>query len=721
MSTFNHEGDASSSIESQFNKDIRPILNPKTVAIVGMSSKPGSAGRVVLNNLLDGGFNGEIYLVGRSGGQIDGRQVLTEIAQLPEGIELVILMLPSSAVLDAIKACVSRGVRSAVCFASGFAEMGQEGRHLQLEMADIANSGNMSLLGPNTVGYFNYVNGFYVMMVELELPTRLDPNNGPAVAVVAQSGGIGAHIAASLKARGVPLSYMVTTGNEAQTGLSDMIRYYATDEHTGAIVVYAEQIRSASEFIDAVKEARHHGKGVVLLHSGRSERSQEAAKSHTGALSGNHAAMQLITEYSGVTIANSLEEAIDTTQLLLRYPIAPDGGLGLVTASGAICGLAQDYIEQLNLEMPPLSAEQVKALKEHLPEFLPPRNPLDLGTLSSYQPDLIEKGVKALLADPSIGSVLVSMPLPTKEASLVWLGYYLEATKGSNKPAIYVMQNEDVPLSPEFIEEARKHRAIIMRSPERAMRALANVTRFGRQQALQQQQNTLDKKEAIASLTLNKGTQPEWVGKKILEQLSIPTPTGSLATTFDEAIHIANEIGYPVVIKAQSADLTHKSDAGGVLLNIKDEDALRVAWSKLYDNVNKARPDLTLDGVLVEKMGQKGLELLVGASRDPQWGPILMVGLGGVWVEVLGDVQLMPPQLPKEAIIAKLNSLKSKKLLNGFRGEPAVDLEAVADVVATVGQLMSERPEITEIDINPLVAFATGQGVVAQDVLMVID
>jgi len=393
-----------------------------------------------------------------------------------------------------------------------------------------------------------------------------------------------------------------------------------------------------------------------------------------------------------------------------------------VTASGAICGLAQDYIEQLNIEMPSLSEEQVKVLTAHLPEFLPPRNPLDLGTLSNYQPDLIEKGVKALLADPSIGSVLVSMPLPTREASLEWLGYYLEATKDSNKPAIYVMQNEDVPLPPEFIEEARKHRAIVMRSPERAMRALANVTRFGRQQALQQQQkNTLDKKEAIASLTLNKGTQPEWVGKQILEQLSIRTPTGSLATTLDEAIRIANDIGYPVVIKAQSADLTHKSDAGGVLLNIKDEEALRVAWSKLYDNVNKARPDLTLDGVLVEKMGQKGLELLVGASRDPQWGPILMVGLGGVWVEVLGDVQLMPPQLPKDAIIAKLNSLKSKKLLNGFRGEPAVDLEAVAEVVATVGQLMCERPEITEIDINPLVAFEKGKGVVAQDVLMVID
>lgn len=721
MNALNNADGIGQFVESDSRKDIRPILNPKTVAIVGMSSKPGSAGQVVLNNLLAGGFGGDVYLVGRSGGYIGDRQVLTDISQLPEGVELAILMLPSSAVLDAIKECVARRVGSAVCFASGFAEMGSDGRDLQLEIAEIASAGNMSLLGPNTVGYFNYVNGFYVMMVELELPSRLDLSNGPAVAVVAQSGGIGAHIAASLSARGVPLSYMVTTGNEAQTGLADMIRYYATDEYTGAIAVYAEQIRSADEFVGAVKEARRHGKGVVLLHSGRSERSQEAAKSHTGALAGNHAAMQLIAEYAGVTIVDSLEEAIDVTQLLLRYPTAPTGGLGLVTASGAICGLAQDYIEQLNLEMPSLSEEQVNVLEKHLPEFLPPRNPLDLGTLSSYQPDLIETGVKALLADSSIGSVMVSMAMPTKEASLVWLRHYLEATKSSNKPAIFVMQNEDVPLAPAFIEEARKHRAIVMRSPERAMRALANITRFGRQQALQRQQHAADSRDAIVNLNLSKGTQPEWAGKKILEQLSIQIPAGALVTTVDEAVSVANDIGYPVVIKAQSPDLAHKSEVGGVLLNIADEDSLCTAWIKLHDNVGKALPDLNLDGVLVEQMGQKGLEFLVGASRDPQWGPIIMVGLGGVWVEALGDVQLLPPQLPKDAIITKLNSLKCRKLLNGFRGEPAVDLEAVADVVAIVGQLMVERPEITEIDINPLVVFAEGKGVVAQDVLIVID
>ncbi|SEG75058.1 acetate--CoA ligase family protein [Marinobacterium lutimaris] len=721
MNMQNSAGVAGQPFLGDTRRDIRPIFNPESVAIIGMSSKPGSAGQVVLNNLIDGGFKGEVHLVGRSGGMLGDRQILTDIAELPEGVELAILMLPSAAVLDAVKACVARGVRGAVCFASGFAEMGAEGREQQRIIAETAAAGGMTLLGPNTVGYFNYVNAFYVMMVELQLPAPLDPEEGPAVAVVAQSGGIGAHIAASLRARGVPLSYMMTTGNEAQTGLADMVSYFAADEYTGAIVVYAEQIRSAPDFVAAVKEARSRGKGVVLLHPGRSERSQEAAKSHTGALAGNHAAMQLMAEYAGVAVVDSLEEAIDVSQLLLRYPTAPVGGMGLATASGAICGLSQDYVEPLGLELPPLSQEQVAALKEHLPDFLPPRNPLDLGTLVSFQPDLIETGVKALLADSSIGSAMISMAMPGPEASLVWLKYYLAATAGSEKPAIFVMQNEDVPLSPEFIAEARRHRAIVMRSPERAIRALARITRFGRRQAMQQQQAAALSHEALARVELGQGVLPEWSGKQILRELSIPVPDGALARSADEAVSIASDIGYPVVIKAQSAKLAHKSEVGGVLLNIADEAQLRNAWTQLYANVRKAEPELELDGALVEKMGARGLELVVGASRDPQWGPILMVGLGGVWVEALGDVQLLPPQLPREAIIEKLHSLKASKLLSGFRGEPAVDVEAVADVVAKVGQLMVERPEIQEIDINPLVVYADGKGVAAQDVLVVTE
>lgn len=699
--------------------DITPFFRPRSIAIIGMSSKPGSAGQVVLANVINGGYQGDIHLVGRSGGQLGKRPILTDIAQLPDDVDLAILMLPSEAVRGTVEACIARGIRGAVCFASGFAEMGDEGRRQQQEIADIARAGGLALLGPNTVGYFNYADAFYVMMVPLVLPPRLNPEDGPAVAIVAQSGGVGAHIAASLQARGVPLSYMMTTGNEAQQGLAEMVRFFATDPHTGAIVIYAEQIRSAEDFLDAARTARSHGKPIVMLHPGRSEQSQAAARSHTGALAGNHAAMRLMATHAGVLVVDSLEEVIDVGQLMLRYPQPPVGGLGLVTASGAICGLTQDYVEALDLALPPLATEQAEALREHLPAFLPPRNPLDIGTLSAYQPSILKTGVAAILADPSVGSLLVSMPMPEPAASVEWLSYFLEGAAGSNKPAIYVMQNEDVPPCPEFIATARRHRAIVLRSPERALRALACATRFGRIQAAANQQDGSTRQPAASLPIMGSGTQPEWLGKQVLQALDIPTPPGALAKTADEAVNIAASIGYPVVLKAQAASLAHKSDAGGVLLNIADEAALRAAWQTLYDNIARAAPGLVLDGALVEKMGARGLELVVGASRDPQWGPILMVGLGGIWVEALGDVQLLPPNLPRQAIIDTLLALKGTKLLRGFRGLPPIDLEAVADVVAKVGQMMLDHPEITEIDVNPLVAFEQGKGVIALDALIV--
>lgn len=700
---------------------IRAILNPASIAIIGMSSKPGSLGQVVLRNVAGGGYQGDIHLVGRSGGSFEGRRILGRIEELPDGVDLAILMLPSNAILEAVRECIARKVKAVVCFASGFAEMGEAGLEEQQRIAREARSGGLTLLGPNTVGYFNYVNGFYVMLVELVLPARLDPRDGPAIAVVAQSGGVGAHIAASLKARGVPLSYTLTTGNEAQIGLAEMIDYLADDAYTGVVVVYAEQIRSAAGFVAAVRKARARGKSVVLLHPGRSERSREAAKSHTGAMAGNHAAMSMMAERAGVAVVQSLEEAIDVGQLLLRYPQASAGGLGLVTASGAICGLAQDYVEPLGFEMPALSARQSEVLREHMPAFLPPRNPLDLGTIIDKNPELIAKGVKAILDDPGVGSLLVSLPMPSPAASVNWLAQFHEGRAGSGKPAIFVMNNEDVPLCPEFAELARRHGSIVMRSPERALRALHRLAQFGKSQVRASDRVVPDSDGPHARMAWGEGVQSEWIGKRALRDLGISTPAGDLARTLEQALAIAESIGYPVVLKAQAAALAHKSEVGGVLLDIKDAAALGIAWEQLQGNLRKLAPAVALEGVLVERMGRPGLELVVGATRDAQWGPILMLGLGGIWVEALGDVQLLPPDATHAEVLEKLRALKAARLLKGFRGSAPVDLDAVAQVVCKLGQLMLRHEDVMEVDINPLVAYPAGQGAVALDALFVIE
>ncbi|HUN91572.1 MAG TPA: acetate--CoA ligase family protein [Burkholderiaceae bacterium] len=693
------------------------------MAIVGLSTKPGSAGLVVLRNLLDAGFDGALHLVGRSGGEVNGRIVRTSVAELPGGVDLAILLVPSDAVLDTVRACVERGVRGAVCFASGFAETGEEGRTLQQRIAETARAGGLALLGPNTIGFFNSVAGFHVSMVELVLPPKLRPEDGPAVAVVAQSGGIGVHVSASLRARGVPVSYVLTTGNEALVGLSEALTFLADDLSTRTAVVYAEQIRSAPEVLAAFGRMRAAGKRVVLLHPGRSAGAQVAARSHTGALAGNHGAMRLAAERAGVLVVDSLEEAIDLGQLMLRFPQPPVGGLGLITASGALCGIALDYLEPLGLEMPPMSAPQVEALREQLPAYTPPRNPLDLGTLIGPRPELITLGVAAEQDDPAIGSLLVSLPMPSPAIAPVWLDAFLRGMEGRTKPVIFVMQNEDMPLPTTLVERAARAGTVVMRSPERALRALASFTRYGRLQA-EWQDGTAPAGLPPGDLpALSSGTLPEWQGKQQLAAAGLATPPGALARTLDDAVAVAARIGYPVVMKAQAAALAHKTEAGGVLLDIDGEAALRQGWQRLHDNIARHAPGLALDGVLIETMAAKGLELVVGAVRDAQWGPVLMVGLGGIWIEALGDVRLLGPDLPHAAIVSRLRSLRGAKLLQGFRGAPAVDLDAVARAVSTIGTLMLQRPEIAEIDVNPLLAYGPAgpeRGVLALDALVVV-
>ena len=700
-------------------KRLEHILRPRAVVILGMSSNPVSPSRAVLKNLVVNGFSGRIYLVGRTAGMIDGYECITSVKQLPRDLDLAIITLGANALRDAITDCVAHGIKSAVCFASGFAEMGAAGRREQLEIGRIAREGALALLGPNCVGYFNYVDSFVAMLVELDPIKPLPAGSGPAVAVIAQSGGIGAHIAASLVGHDVPVSYMVTTGNEADIGLADFVEYLAADAHTAVVLMYAEQIKNPAELIRAVRSVRSRGKHVVMLHPGKSHKAQAAAASHTGALAGDHALMRTVAQGAGICVVDTLEELIDSGQLLLRFPKLTVGGLGVITSSGALCAIAEDYCEELGIEIPPLSAQQAEALRPHLPEFTPPRNPLDLGTLIAWQPDLVRRAMAALGADPAIGSVLLALPYAEPKMAAAWAEGLRAATADTTVPFIYVIHNEGIPIPDEAAGIAKDSNMVVMRSSERAMRALGRLSNYGRHVRRAPAQRPA---AALISLpVMAAGTQPEWLGKDLLRNIGVLVPAGGLAQTEEQAVLIAREIGFPVVAKAQAAALAHKSDAGGVILRICDEQELRRAWMRLHENIGRARPDLKLDGVLIERMISSGLELVVGARRDPQWGPVLLLGMGGIWIEVLKDVRTVPIDAAPDHILEELSRLKCARLFGGYRGAPAMDLPAVAQVAAAVGRLMAGAPQIVEIDINPLVVLPQGEGAVALDALIVVS
>ena len=691
-------------------KAVAKFLRPRSVAIVGISTRTGSAGQVILQSLKLNKFEGDIHLVGRSAEPIDGRPVLKSPEELPEGVDLAVFTLPAAGVRDAVAACVKRKVGSAMIFAAGFAETGEQ--EMQDEVANTARNGGLAIVGPNCLGVTNNVDGMMLHMLFAREALRFGKGSKPGIAFVGQSGGMLGHFQRAADGRGVPLSYVISTGNEIGLESTDFIEFLADDPTTSVLVVYTEQVRRPREFLAAIRRCRVAGKPVILMFPGRSAKSKQAALSHTGALVGDYATMRTVVEDTGAIVVTTMDEMMDLAELLVRFPKPPVKGPGVFTASGAFVGLSNDMGEDLGLEFPSLEPATLKLFDEMLPEYGNYGNPLDV--TAGFTPASLPAAVKALIDDPNIGMLFISFPINTA----IVVQAFNKGMEGSDKPKVMVALGDTWTLGPDVMEAVRQSPAVFSRSSDRMLRAIALYTRYGRMLA----RPPAASPEPIKGLPkLAKGAAPEWLGKKLLAAAGIRVPGGDLARNVVEAATIATRIVYPVVLKAQAAALSHKTEAGGVMLNIGDPTALRAAWDKLMTNVKRAAPDVKLDGALVEKMSPKGLELMVGAKRDPGWGTVLLLGLGGIWVEALGDVQLLPGDAGEEQILEALRKLRSAKLLDGVRGAPPSDVEAVAQTVMAIGRLMRTMPELIEIDINPLMVHAKGQGATALDALIVAE
>jgi len=687
-------------------KAVSKFLRPRSVAIVGASTRAGSAGSVILQSLKLNKFAGDIHLVGRSDEPIDGRPVLKSPEQLPEGVDLAVFTIPAAGVRDAIAACATRKVCSAMIFAAGFAEVGE--RDLQDEVARTARDAGLAIVGPNCLGVTNNVDG---MMLHMLFAREARQGVKGGVAFIGQSGGMLGHFQRAADGRGLPLSYVISTGNEIGLESTDFIEFLADDGATNVIVLYTEQVQRPREFLAAIRRCRDVGKPVVLMFPGRSEKSRTAAKSHTGALVGDYATMKTQVEDAGAIVVGTMDDMMDLSEILVRFPKPPAKGPGILTASGAFVGLANDMAEELGMEFPQLDPSTLKVLKDTLPAYGNYGNPLD--TTAGFAQAMLSVVTKALIDDPNIGMILISFPIN----SGVVVQSFNKGLEHSDKPKVMVVLGDTWPLAPDVIEAVKQSPAILSRSTDRMMRAVALYTRYGR---LLARSRAGAASEPIKNAPkLGVGTQPEWLGKKLLSVAGIRIPDGDLARTADEAAAVAKRIGYPVVLKAQAAALSHKTEAGGVMLNIANEASLRSAWDAMMAGVKRAAPDVTLDGALVEKMSPKGIELMVGAKRDAGWGTVLLLGLGGIWVEALGDAQLLPGGASEELIREALGKLRSAKLLAGVRGAPPTDVDAVVQVVRAIGRIMQTMPEVTEIDVNPLMVHANGQGATALDALIV--
>ena len=693
---------------------ITRLLRPGSITVIGASDKPGALGATVISNLDANGYAGTIYPINPNRESIGARACLKSAADLPEGVDVAVLAVPRAAVLEALRGLAARKVGAAIVFAAGFAEGGPEGAAEQAEIAEIARASGMVIEGPNCLGLVNYVDRIPLTFVETRCAGL--PQAGRGVGVISQSGAMAAVLCTTLNARAVPATYSVSTGNEAASGVEDYIDWLIDDPHTQVLALIVEQFRAPARFLRVAARARAAGKRIVLLHPGKSAAARESAATHTGAMAGDYALMRAKLAAAGVIFAETLEELGDIAEILSRCaPLAP-GGAAVLGESGAFKALTLDLAEEIGLPLAALHDDNSPALRAALPPFVPVSNPLDITAQGLSQPAIYTEVLGALLGDARVGAVVAGIIQSDPVTAQIKVPAILAAVDVApvTKPMVFAGLDEGADMPAAHIAALRARGVPWFPSSERAFRALAALGRANAAPA-----GTGPAPIAVPGLADEAGVVPEYRAKALLAPLGLPFPPGRFAASAEAAVEAAVAIGFPVAMKAQAAALSHKSDAGGVALRLADAQAVSAAWGKMHASVAAYDAAIALDGVLIEKMGgARGVEMIVGGRNDPEWGPVVLAGFGGVTAEILADVALFTPEMPEHAIVDRLLALKQAPLLAGWRGAPACDVAALAALIRKLGAILLTEPRIAEIDLNPVIL--SPEGLVALDALMLL-
>lgn len=695
---------------------IARLLRPKSVAVVGASDKPGALGASVLSNLDSNGFAGEVYPINPNRETIGARKCLASIDQLPEGVDVAVLAVPQSAVLEAVQGLAARKCGAAIIYASGFAEGGEEGLAQQAELARIAADCGMVIEGPNCLGPVNHVDGIPLTFVQTQCRA---PKLGQGIGVVSQSGAMAAVLCTTLQARELDISYSVSTGNEAGSGVEDYVDWLIDEPNTKVIAMLVEQFRRPQRFLAAARRAIAAGKPIVLLHPGKSSAARESAATHTGAMAGDYKLMRALVERAGVIFAETLEELGDIAEILLRCPGLAGTGLAVLGESGAFKALTLDLAEDLGLPLVDLRDDNAPELRIALPPFVPVSNPLDITAQGLSQPAIYTDCLNALFNDDRVGAVVCGIIQGDPITSRIKVPAILASleTRKLAKPLIFAGLDEGAEIPRQYVAALRAAGVPWFPATERAFRALSRLTRH----AMRDLADATPAAIPLAGLAAQSGPVPEYRSKDLLAPLGIQFPQRRFASSADEAAASAQSIGFPVAMKAQAAALGHKSDAGGVLLGLASAEEVRAAWVQIHSNVAEYCPTLALDGVLIEKMGKRGIELIVGAKNDPEWGPVVLAGFGGVTAEILQDVCLITPDMSGNAIKQALMELKQAPLFSGYRGSPALDLDSLIGLIRKILGIMLAEPKLVELDLNPVVLHPQGEGLIALDALMMVN
>lgn len=685
------------------NPDLRSLFNARSIALVGATEKSAWC-HILMHGLRSHGYTGGVHLVNPKGGEIFQQTAATSCAAIGAPVDLAVFMVPAAALEDALLDAARAGIRNAVVLTSGFSELGAEGAERQRRLADVARANGMALLGPNSLGFINFAANVPAMVIPPQRPVLKG-----GVAVVSQSGATAQAVASFAHQQNVGLSHLVALGNEATVGMAEVVDVLVEEESVKAIALFVETIRDSAGLIAVAGRALQAKKPIVVLKVGTAELTAKVAQAHTGALVGDDRVFDAACRQLGMIRVRSMEEMVVTANLLAHTGPIATRGLAVVSISGGACEMVADAAGEFGVALPPFAPATLESLRGALSELgASTHNPLDVTGAAVAKPEMFRAVLAAAGADPAVGLVAAVYGLPSASNAVSArngeaLGHIAAGLAATGKPGFLLTQT----LQP-IDETSRRVMAeagltLATGGLRAAMQAVGHAFRWS-QRCEQGPHRSVRAGDPQVPALASARPAGERATLDFLRDRGVPVIPATVATTADEAVAAARAVGGdPVVLKIASPDIAHKTEAGGVLLDLQGDAAVADGFRRILGNVRAAAPDARIDGVIVSPMRPKGTELFVGVARDPQWGLALAVALGGVWVEALQDSSLRLLPVDRDAVVAMFGELRAAAILRGYRGSAGIDLEAVAEVVVRIGEAAAALgPDLASLEVNPL-------------------
>lgn len=705
--------------------NLEPLFRPKSIAVIGATEDPRRVAGLPLKFAVEHNYKGKLFPVNSNRESVLGLKCYPSILDIPEEVDAAMIVVPAAVVPDVIEQCAQKGVKAAVIGVSGFAELDEEGKKRHDRIIETARRSGMRICGPNTNGLLNVHEGIslgYSYAQEVVIPGRLG--------YVTQSGALLSATVPRFAKKGIGMSYFVGAGNQADLEVFDYVRYLIDDPNTDVIAVYVEGFKNPQKFIDVAGLAIEKRKPIVMLKVGRSELAVSAAKSHTGSLAGSDPIVDAICKQKGVARVDDFDELIAVSSVFLKCKLPKGNRVGIISSSGGAIGLVADRAMGSRISFTDVSAKTKQQALAVLPWYGEFKSPFDIaaaGSKATQDVELSRKAVDFILFDENVDILLAIITPMERRGTQNYIQAIVDASKSSSKPVILfapmgglrekeeeIFHEGNVPMLTDSAE------CVIALD---AMLEFAEVIkRHKDDRELPDINGHVDKENIKRGLLYSKNkTLSENQSKQLLSYYGIPVVEEAMAVSPDEAIKIAEKIGYPVVLKIDSPDIAHKTEADAVRLGITNRDELVHAFHEVENNARKYAPHASIKGVSIQKMIKDAREVIIGLSHDPQFGPVVMFGLGGVFVEVLKDVSLRVAPLTKIDAEEMVKEIKGHRLFESFRGKSAADIEGIIDVLLKLSLLAADLGDvISEIDINPLMVMDKGGGVIAADALVVL-